>query len=405
MSEEKDWSRRNKALAWLGFGIFFMLVIFAWWLEESFAQQLSMGDIQNIVDDESHELYGCEFVSISDGMTIPLEFRAESSIYAPNFEGRVIPLSGNTTHSQNTEVNDNESVFRFATEAIGGFQIMLTDNTGNLTNIYRDYFYRIEVSDANNRGNIEREAGSWNTDENSFCKIIEFTTSEPFKERTEEEILAITEKDRKKRDDAWDTKLKEIVASITILTVAFILLMVYVFGDKFLQFVNKGKAEAIAKKIQNLHMEEIKELRKTTEFVNKWFIQKGMELDRMKDIFVKLQIDWANHVRKNPDKDFKFDMKPYVQNPYIELFKKSKQEKLDLRKITTTVRSKFQTKDKDEKAEFIEEVVNSNSEELDKLYENWQKKASSNREDQDAFWKCQFILDEMNRRRSKDGRS
>lgn len=356
-----------------------------------------LGDIRTFL--ENDETKNCEFISIQDGMFVPINFQLQFDA-SQNFKGIVEPLEPGLEYSEETNIGDNEGTFRFTTGSVGEFRITITDNMINRTNLDRNYFYRIEVSDAENNANIDRVLGNWNTDEREFCQIIEFTTEKPFKERTEEEILQIVEEEQKLRDEFTQELIDEVRASTVILAITFTLMVIYVGADKIFGVLNKGKAEKDMVKVKAFHTTEIERLTDMRQYMFRSIEDMKQDFKISTSIMHKTLVEWIDYIAGHKSKSPIINLEP-KQNPY--LIYHTKVAKFDLKKISKDILDKLQQKQKDETVKFVDEIKEKETEDLYTLYDMWQKKATDEPHNEDAQQKAKTILAELKERVEKLG--
>ncbi len=184
--------------------------------------QLSRGSIENALSTEENE--NCEYISIQDGVDTPMRFSLtyEST---PN----VIP-SVKGTDPQSLFASDfNNEGFFFATNSTDLFTIKIDIDYDDPSAKSRNYLYEIFTND-----NMVKQVGNWQSDRNSFCKIIELNTAPAPHIMTDEEIIqTIAEYEKEQHEmthfkqDQTNDMISIIVIAVTGVGLTFIVILFF----------------------------------------------------------------------------------------------------------------------------------------------------------------------------------
>ena len=223
--------------------------------------QLSRGSIENALSTEENE--NCEYISIQDGVDTPMRFSLtyEST---PN----VIP-SVKGTDPQSLFASDfNNEGFFFATNSTDLFTIEINIDYDDPSSKSRNYLYEIFTND-----NMVKQVGNWQSDRNSFCKIIELNTSPAPHIMTDEEIIdTIAEYEREQHEtthlkqDQTNDMISIIVIAVTGVGLTFIVILFFMKLSKSKDTANSILVSKQFGKMTLKFADAIKLMRVSTEY-------------------------------------------------------------------------------------------------------------------------------------------
>ena len=223
--------------------------------------QLSRGSIENALSTEENE--NCEYISIQDGVDTPMRFSLtyEST---PN----VIP-SVKGTDPQSLFASDfNNEGFFFATNSTDLFTIKIDIDYDDPSAKSRNYLYEIFTND-----NMVKQVGNWQSDRNSFCKIIELNTAQAPHIMTDEEIIqTIAEYEKEQHEmthfkqDQTNDMISIIVIAVTGVGLTFIVILFFMKLSKSKDTANSILVSKQFGKMTLKFADAIKLMRVSTEY-------------------------------------------------------------------------------------------------------------------------------------------
>ncbi len=169
--------------------------------------QMSRGMLENILEDE--ETKNCEITSFQDGMFTPLRI----TMSYPTTPNTSVPVKGDNPETQFSADITNDSFF-FYTNSTDHFRIAMNLDYDSPTDEPRNIFYEIFTED-----NVLTQLGSWQSDNESVCRILSVFTSPPPHIKTDEEIIAIVNEDNIKRDSVTQNLIQGVLDLISIIAI------------------------------------------------------------------------------------------------------------------------------------------------------------------------------------------
>jgi hypothetical protein len=169
--------------------------------------QMSRGMIENMLEDDATK--NCEIISFQDGMYIPLRV----TMSYPTTPNTSVPVKGDNPETQFSADITNESFF-FYTNSTDHFRIAMNLDYDTLSDKPRNIFYEVFTEN-----NVLTQVGSWQSTEQSICRILSIFTSPPPQIKTDEEIIAIVNEDNIKRDGITQNLIQGVLDLISIIAI------------------------------------------------------------------------------------------------------------------------------------------------------------------------------------------
>ena len=223
--------------------------------------QLSRGSIENALSTDENE--NCEYLSIQDGIDTPMRF----TLTYPSTPNVIPSIKG--TDPQSLFASDfNNQGFFFATNSTDLFTIEIHIDYDSTSNVSRNFLYEIFTND-----NMMNQVGNWNTDRNSFCKIIELNTAPAPHIMTDEEIIntiAGYEKEQHEvthlKQDQTNDMISIIVIAVTGVGLLFIIILLFMKLSKSKDTANSIFVSKQFGKMTLKFADAIKLMRVSTEY-------------------------------------------------------------------------------------------------------------------------------------------
>lgn len=324
--------------------------------------QLSVGTIQSALEDET--ISDCEFVVIAEGMYKPVRLEIsypQTSDVSPKTQG-LLDLQ--------SEFNANfgDTKYSFESNATENFQIEFRlDYPDSKEGQVRNVFYEFITEDS-----VRKISGNWQIEGTSFCKIIDFWTSDAPESQSAEDIARIF---NEFTIDQYDTLTDYAISNADILVVIGMIILVVFLVFVVIMWLLWKKSEQTSKESVN-----IKEIMKKS--ISKFDSSKD-KLDRFVS-FNQIQID-------NSLRDLSLVAHGSLKEKPKEVEIKSPivQPKKFTDKIIGTVKDVLPKK-KEENLNFRESIINMSYEDRSKMYNNYLTRYDSLSESEKAEFKLLY---------------
>ncbi len=223
--------------------------------------QMSRGSIENAISTDENE--NCEYLSIQDGVDTPMRFTMTYDS-TPN----VVPsIKGTDPQSLFASDFNNEGFF-FATNSTDLFTIEIHIDYDTQSSQSRNFLYEIFTND-----NMVKQVGNWQTDRNSFCKIIELNTAPAPHIMTDEEVIEVIAGYEKEqhgithiKQDQTNDMISIIVIAVTGVGLTFIIILFFMKLSKSKDTANSILVSKQFGKMTVRFAEAIKLMRLSTDY-------------------------------------------------------------------------------------------------------------------------------------------
>ena len=348
--------------------------------------QMSRGVIERMLDDD--ETSHCEITSFQDGMYVPLRI----TMSYPTTPNTSVPVKGDNPETQFSADITNESFF-FYTNSTDHFRIAMNLDYDSPSDTPRNIFYEVFTEN-----NVLTQVGSWQSTEQSICRILSIFTSPPPHIKTDEEIIAIVNEDNIKRDGITQNLIQGVLDLIAIIAIVGtsvgLTFIIYIIMLRISKNSDLRKTQLVTKQFINAvnkFDEAIKNLRIYDQHNT---VKIDQVVETIKTHFHDVLLATAGLVQES--KTISAKIKPANMQ--------TNEDKIThgmsiFEKVKDTVFDQFDIKNKSEKKVSFEEKYDSmTKQELRDEYEKLRKKSIDNPSNIELKKHCEFIVKELRNR-------